>query len=113
MVQAEKQVAAINAINTGLEIYYDNALAQQLKKDSISGSGTRIGLMAGHDFLLGKFFFSQQLGVYLLNKSPYYKRLYHRWALRYKLNGGWLVGLGLNAHVQVADFFDLRLLYRL
>ncbi|MBA4139408.1 MAG: acyloxyacyl hydrolase [Segetibacter sp.] len=112
LIQAEKQVGRTNAIITGLEFYYDNALKQQLQKDSVSGSAWRAGLSAGHDFLLGKFFFSQHIGVYLFNQTPYYNRVYHRWILRYQLNKYWLAGFGLKAHKQVAEVIDLRILYR-
>ncbi len=112
LVQAEKQVGRTNAINTGLEFYYDNALKQQLQKDSVLGSASLAGLLAGHNFLLGRFFFSQQIGVYLFNQTPYYNRIYHRWTLKYQLNKRWLAGFGLKAHKQVAEFIDLKILYK-
>ena len=112
VAQAEKQVGRISALNTGLELYYDNALQQRLQVDSIDVVAWRAGLLAGHNFLLGKFFFSQQLGVYLYNRTPYYDRIYHRWTLRYLVNNRTLVGLGFKAHRHVADFFDLRVMYR-
>lgn len=111
-MQATKQIGRTSALNTGLELYYDNALKQKLKKDSVEGSPLRAGLLAGHEFLLGKFFFSQQLGVYVINRNPYYNRIYHRWALRYQLNKHWLTGIGFNAHLEIADFIDVRLMYR-
>jgi hypothetical protein len=113
LVQATKQVGGNNAINAAFEFHYDNALKQRLQKDSIHGSAYRAGILAGHDFLLGRFFFSQQLGVYIHNDNPYYSRLYHRWALRYGFRERWKAGFALNAHRQVADFIDLRLMYRL
>ncbi len=112
LVQAEKQVGRTNAINTGMEFYYDNALKQQLLKDSLPGSACLAGVLAGHNFLLGKFFFSQHIGVYLFNQTPYYNRIYHRWTLKYQLNRHWLAGFGLKAHKQVAEFIDLKILYR-
>ncbi len=112
IIQANKQVGRINSLNAGIEFYYDNALNQKLQKDSIDGSAFRLGLLAGHEFLLGKFFFSQQLGIYLLHNNPYYNRMYHRWALRYQLNKHWITGVGFKAHKQVADFIDVRLMYR-
>jgi len=83
-----------------------------LQKDSVSISACRAGLLTGYDFLLGRFFFSQQLGVYVFNRLPYYDRIFHRWALRYQMNIHWLIGFGLKAHRQVAEFIDLRLLYK-
>ncbi|MDB5192331.1 MAG: hypothetical protein JWQ96_1894 [Segetibacter sp.] len=59
-------------------IFYDKSLKQKLQVDSIQGSAYRAGLLGGHEFLLGRFFFSQQLGVYLYKLNPYFDRLYHR-----------------------------------
>jgi hypothetical protein len=108
-VQVEKRVGRISAIDSGVEIYYDNSLKQRLEQDSINATALRAGLLAGHNFLLGKFFFSQQLGLYIVNQSPYYNRLYHRWALRYLVSDKVMVGVGFKAHRHVADFFDVRL----
>jgi hypothetical protein len=84
-----------------------------LQNDSIEVAAWRSGLLAGHNFLLGKVFFSQQIGLYLYNRTPYYDRIYHRWTLRYLMNDKLLIGLGFKAHRHVADFFDLRVMYRL
>jgi hypothetical protein len=112
LAQVEKPVSGTNALNTGLEVYYDNALKQSLHRDSIDGSPLRVGFLAGHNFLLGKFLFSQQLGVYLFKRAPYYDRIYHRWTMRYQINKHWIAGIGLNAHRHIADFIDLRLMYK-
>lgn len=113
VAQIGKQVGRISALNGGIEMSYDHSLYQRLKFDSIDGSAFRAGILAGHEFLLGKFYFSQQLGVYVFSRSPYYTRLYHRWSLRYRLHDHLFLGFGLKAHKQVADFVDLRLFYRL
>lgn len=113
LVQGAKQVGRTNSLTATVEGYYDNALRQRLNKDSLEASATRIGALVGHDFLLGKIFFSQQIGVYLLQQSPYFDRVYHRWAIRYQFKPKWMIGIALKAHRHVADFIDLRLVYRL
>ncbi|TDH19736.1 hypothetical protein EXU57_22815 [Segetibacter sp. 3557_3] len=113
IVQVEKQVSSTDALNAGIEVYYDNALNQRLKSDSLTASAVRGGILAGHNFLLGRFFFGQQLGVYLYNQTPYYNRLYHRWTLRYLLRENLSAGIGLKVHRHIADFIDLRVMYRL
>jgi len=113
LLQVAKQVGGTNALNAGIEMYYDNALRQQLKQEGITGSAFRSGILAGHDFLLGKFYFSQQIGFYLYLNAPYYDRIYHRWAFRYRFADRWFAGFALKAHRQVADFIDLRVIYSL
>ncbi len=110
---ASKQVGRINAITAGTEIYRDAKLSYRLKSDSIDASSIKAGLLAGHEFLLGKFIFSQQLGVYVFDQTPYYDRLYHRWGLIYNISYKIGAGINLKVHKQVAEFADLRFIYRL
>jgi hypothetical protein len=110
---ASKQVGRINALTAGAEIYKDAKLSYRLKNDSIEASSIKAGLLAGHEFLLGKFIFSQQLGVYVFDQTPYYDRLYHRWGLIYNVSNKIGAGINLKAHKQVAEFADFRFIYRL
>jgi hypothetical protein len=110
-IQASRQIGRIQALTAGAEIYHDRALKLRLKKDSVDGSATRAGLLVGHEFLLGKFIFSQRLGMYVYHKTPYFSRLYHRWGIQYYSKSGIGLGFHLNAHRHVAEFVDLRLSY--
>jgi hypothetical protein len=112
-LQAGKQVGRINALTVGTEIYRDEELRVQLKRDAVDASPVKAGLLAGHAFLLGRFVFSQRLGVYIFDQTPYYDRLYHRWGIDYKISRRIGAGINLQAHKQVADFVDFRLLYTL
>jgi hypothetical protein len=109
--QVGKQVGRINMLNVGAEIFYDEGLNMQLNRDSIKASATKAGLTFGHEFILGKFLFSQRLGVYVFDQTPYYDQFYHRWGIHYMINKHWGVGCNLLAHRQVADFIDLRFSY--
>jgi hypothetical protein len=109
--QGSKQVGRISALTLGIEAYHDEALRTTLKNDSIDASAVRSGLLVGHEFLLGKFLFSQRLGVYIFDQTPYFDRLYHRWGIHFRINRKLGVGLNLQAHKQVADFGDLRFTY--
>lgn len=109
---AGKQVGRINAITLGLEGYYDGYNAQRLKSDSIGEkSAARIGWMLGHEFLLGKFIFSQQAGLYLFKPVPYDRSWFHRWGLLYAVHKKVWAGFNLKAHLHVADFVDFRVIY--
>lgn len=109
--QGSKQVGAIHALTLGTEIYTDHALRLQLKLDTVKASPVRAGLLIGHEFLLGRFIFSQRLGVYVFDQTPYFDRLYHRWGIHYRVNERWGAGFNLQAHRHVADFIDLRFTY--
>ena len=110
-VQAAKQVGRINNLTAGAEIYRDAELKVALKKDSINASPLKAGLLAGHEFILGRFLFSQQLGLYLFDQTPYYDKLYHRWGLHYRAGDHLGIGFRLKAHRHVADFVDVRVVY--
>lgn len=109
--QVGKQVGRINELTLGTELIIDEALNTRLEKDSIDASHIRLGLLAGHEFLLGKIIFSQRVGYYLFNQTPYYDRFYHRWGIQYRFNEHWSTGINLQAHKQVAEFVDVRLTY--
>lgn len=110
-VQGAKQVGRINNLTLGLEGYYDEELHQDLQKDSLDVPPVKVGLQVGHEFILGRFLFSQQLGVYLYDKTPYFDQLYHRWGIVYRAGRHLGIGFNLKAHRQVADFADLRVVY--
>ncbi len=110
-LQVGKQVGRINMLTLGTEVYWDQSLRMQLKRDSLNASAVRAGLLFGHEFILGKFLFSQRIGVYVFNQTPYYDAVYHRWGIHYRINKQWGVGFNLKAHRQVADFIDLRFTY--
>ena len=67
-----KQVGRINMLNVGAEIFYDVSTEMQVKRDSLHASAVRAGLTFGHEFILGKFLFSQRIGVYVFDQTPYY-----------------------------------------
>jgi len=112
-IQGGKQVGRINMLTLGAEIFYDETLRIRLKHDSIDASAIKSGITFGHEFLLGKFLFSQRIGVYIFDQTPYYDPIYHRWGIHYRMNRHWGVGLNLLAHRHVADFVDIRLSYSL
>jgi len=121
--QAVKRVASIDAISLGAEVYYDAALRsiKEIYLHDSSSSSTLAGVLLGHQFLLNRFTFSQQLGIYVYKQTDSFNRLYtdlfhtiyHRWGLNYQLNPDWFIGINLLAHNQFADFIDARVTYRL
>lgn len=111
--QAAKQVGHINAFQVGAELYHDGFNRARLDAEGLEDiSAIRAGIMAGHRFLLGRFGFSQQVGIYLYNPSPYDGAWFHRWGVDYSVTKKIYAGVNLKAHLQVADFFDIRIGYR-
>ncbi len=110
-LQGSKQVSRINALTAGIEVSGDRALSLKLKNDSINASPIRAGFLAGHEFLLGKFIFSQRIGVYLFDQTPYFDLLYHCWGLHFRLNKHLGIGMNLKAHRHIAEYVDLRFVY--
>lgn len=121
-VQLVKRVSVLDAVTATAEIYYDDALRTMKEifvKDT--SSNTLAGVLIGHQFLLNRFIFSQELGVYVFKQTDLYNKvyrdLYHpfyqRWGLSYNIKGRWTIGISLLAHYQIADFIDGRATYRL
>lgn len=111
--QAAKQVGHINALLVGAELYHDGFTRTRLDADGLDGtSALRAGIMGGHRFLLGRIGFSQQVGIYVYNPSPYDGVWFHRWGLDYRLTQKVYAGVNLKAHRHVADFFDFRVGFR-
>ncbi len=112
-VTASKQVGRINMITLGAEAARDEELHVKLKRDSLQASPVNAALVAGHEFILGKFLFTQRIGLYLFDKTPYHDLVYHRWGIQYRIVKNFGVALTLKAHRHVADYGDLRLIYSL
>ncbi len=109
--QGAKQVGRVSALTLGAEVYRDGELRNLLSKESIDASPVKAGVMAGHEFILGKFLFSQRLGYYVFDQTPYYDQLFHRWGLLYRVNRHLGAGFSLLAHRQVAEYIDFRVTY--
>jgi hypothetical protein len=107
------QVGRINNLSAGIDVNYDASIASRLRSENLEAYPWQLGLLAGHEFILGKFLFTQRLGIYLYRPLHYKDRLFHRWGLTYKFHGHWRMGIDLKVHRQVADYTDLRIIYSL
>lgn len=109
--QLSRQVGRIHNLFVSAEAYYDGATERNLERDSIQASAIKAQIAIGHEFVLGRFLFSQRIGTYLFDQTPYNDILFHRWGLLYRFSENWSAGFNLQAHRQVAEFVDLRLVY--
>ncbi len=107
-IKWSRQFARVSAYTLGGEIMYDNATGYVLERSEDNSSPEKAGLAVGHEFLLGKFVFSQQFGFYLINPNPIHSDVYQRYGLVYRINKTLSTGINLKAHGHVANFLDFR-----
>ncbi len=103
-----RQVSRINAINIGIEGLSDWVEKEKIKIDNSSIDHYLAGILIGNDFLLGKFIFYQQFGLYVHNPYKSYS-CFQRYGLLFRINAWLTTGIGLKAHGHVADFLDLKM----
>ena len=107
-VKWSRQFARLNAYTLGGEVMYDNGTGYVLDQLDDNTSPFLAGLAIGHEFLLGKFLFSQQFGAYLYNPNPDLPAVYQRYGLMFRINPRFSAGISLKAHGHVANFLDAR-----
>lgn len=112
-IQYQKPLNSLFALATNTDLYQDYSLAKRLEKDKLNLSSVRGGSSGGYALMLGKFNFSQQIGVYWFNQTPYFSNMYHRHQLTYTASPKWVVGISLKAHAHVSNFMDFRIGYKL
>lgn len=104
-----REIGKLSALNAGAEWKQDFALKEKLRREGITQVSTqRMGILLGHEFLMGRFSLSQQLGVYLYDPSHYNDPVYQRYGLNYRIGKTLLIGINVKAHREVADFLDFR-----
>ncbi|MFP4470358.1 MAG: acyloxyacyl hydrolase [Bacteroidales bacterium] len=108
-VRFSRQVSRLNALNIGVEVVSDGAHREAILRSGRDTDHKQAGLLVGNEFILGRFLFSQQFGVYIYD--PYQKNssLFQHYALDMKIFSGVLLGIGLKAHGHVADFLSFRI----
>lgn len=107
------QLSRLHTVTASAEWHIDYSLAEKQRRENAARDVHFWGAALGHEFLLGRFIFSQQLGCYLKYPAPYYDRIYHRWGLDFILRPNLHIGFNLKAHRHVAHFADIRLVYSL
>jgi hypothetical protein len=108
------QVGRISALIASTELMVNGVVKEEMKQNGIEGkSHLRVGMLFGHEFLMGRYHFSTQMGIYAYR--PYRDMnndlLYQRYKLTYRFNNGLYLGISVKAHRHVADYFDFRIGY--
>ncbi|MCU0447337.1 MAG: acyloxyacyl hydrolase [Microscillaceae bacterium] len=111
--QVSQIVSRMSALSLGVD-WEINRQRQALwrAEDLARRHPNQVGVLVGHELLLGKLSFTQQVGLYVWRAYPSGDALYQRYGLAYRIRKHYLIGISLKAHRHVADFLDFRLGYR-
>lgn len=105
----------LHAWTVGIEAFRDESIAFALnsnRRNAPYGFGVRLGLLGGHEFLLNRWIFSQQLGYYL-HDDIFTTAFYQRFGINYKITKQFIFGLNTNTNLPRAYTFEARLSYSL
>ena len=102
-----RHIGRSSALSIGSEFVSDYSQKDRIEKSHLPNRDhKRAAILAGHEFWLGRFVFSQQIGVYYYDKIGEHDPVYHRWGLLFHFTDQFFMGFGLKAHRHVADFLD-------
>jgi len=104
-------ISRINALHLGISHLWDGSMDELKKQTNDEVRENAFSILGGNEFLMGKFIFSQAVGVYLRKPTRDTENIYHRWGLYYRAFNNGLVGVNLKAHRHVADILDFRIGY--
>lgn len=106
-----KQISGMNALNAGAEIVFDYAFRTRLRNAGENQDKfIQPSVLAGHEFLMGRFNFSQQLGFYVVNRGPFYDAVYQRYGITYSFTNKIAAGINMKVHRHIANFLDGRII---
>ncbi len=103
-----QRIGRINGLIAGAEWIADFTIREQLRENNDDTDFNRAALLAGHEFLIGRFRFSQAFGFYVYAPYEAMDRFYQRYGLEYQTENKLFFGVNLKAHRHVADFLDVR-----
>jgi len=123
-ITASKRVSNVNALTLGLEAYYDGGIALTKSVINDPSHSYYASVLVGNEFFLNRITLSTQVGFHFIKNTDYYnkeyllglhqlKRVYQRYGVSYKISERYKIGFSLLARLNVADFFDFRLAYKL
>ena len=111
----ERQYAHFAKAGTGLDVFYNSALRnfrEQPVNFGITNSALyRLGLHISHDFMVGNFSLTMQLGHYFYNKAFYITDVYNRIGLKYYTDNQMVFNLALKSHNANAEFIEFGIGY--
>ena len=64
---ASQQIGRMSAVTAEIECVWDHSLQWEIEQLDEDNKFFRSGFLIGHEFLMGKFTFSQKIGLYIYN----------------------------------------------
>ena len=113
-VNYSRAVGKILALNGGLEWVNDRSIYRSLRENNMVDENgdysdhNRAGILAGMDWLFGRFIFYQHLGIYVYSPVKDKNKVYQRYGLNFRISQHVFAGINIKAHGQDADFMDVR-----
>lgn len=107
--QYSRQFGRTSAWMAGAELVWHGTNAHLIRQEELSLHPAQVNVLAGHEFLLGRFTFSQQAGVYLwrdYNSTPDW---YQRYSIGYRVWRSLALGTSLKVHGHVAEWLEGRI----
>jgi hypothetical protein len=105
------QFNRLSAIDIGFEFTQNDAYAEIARQEDLDQSTFEANVLVGHSFVMGKFTFSQQAGIYLWRDYARTPDWFQRYGVQYYLWKGWSIGTNIRVHGHVAEFLDFRMGY--
>lgn len=107
-----RALSVLNGLNAGIELSFDDSYRERLERLNQNDTPWIGSLMLGHHFTIGKFYFFQQFGFYLLKPDAIQrKNTFQRYSIYYRMFDHIGLGTSLIAHGHVADHMDIRVAY--
>jgi hypothetical protein len=123
-ITASKRVSNINGLTFGLEAYYDGGIALTKSVINDPSRSYYASVLFGNEFYLKRITLNTQVGVHFIRSTDYYNKiylkgekeigpLYQRFGISYQLHKRYKIGFNLLTRLNIADYFDFRLTYKL
>ncbi|MDZ4713964.1 MAG: acyloxyacyl hydrolase [Cytophagales bacterium] len=107
-----KQFTTMNAWTAGVEFSHDQSVREQGVRDGENRSPFLFSMLVGHQFIFGRFGFSQQMGHYTFRDYAFRTDFFQRYTLTYLIASKVAVGISMKAHGKEAEQMDVRAGYR-
>ena len=104
-----QQVGRISSLTVDLEWMWDYSLKWELEQLGKDKNYQRGGLLLGHEFLMGRFTFSQKIGPYIYDVAKYDDPVYQRYGINFHFTENIFTGIHIKAHRHIADFMSIKL----
>ncbi len=104
-----KPFSKLNAVIIGSEFISDQSWKLRNERWNADFDHRTINLMLGHGFLLARFTFTQQMGIYVYKNYPNTSSLFfQRYALFYQMGNFMSLGFSMKAHMEIAEIMNIH-----